>query len=109
MSNKIDIPVQDLSRIFDEIKILKNEIDASRIEYIKAFQILSSESNNYVGGCSGFLDTTNASMAERLNALSEYYQSSYVYILNVMNTFIGVDEEITRKLYNEFKELKLIE
>ena len=29
-----------------------------------------------------------------------------MYIMNVMNTFINVDEEITRKIYKEFLELE---
>ena len=41
-----------------------------------------------------------------LDKLSQYYEICYMYIMNVMNTFINVDEEITRKIYKEFLELE---
>lgn len=107
MQNEINIPIEDLSKIFDEIKTLKNEIEEARIRYYSAVNILSNE-YNYAGGVKAFLEIGNSAMFQNLDKLSQYYQSCYIYILDLMNMFIGIDEEITRKLYVEFQELKRI-
>ena len=71
--------------------------------YSTALAILENE-RNYTGGAQEFLKVVNSSMNADLDKLSQYYE--IWYIMNVMNTFINVDEEITRKIYKEFLELE---
>ncbi|WP_394897021.1 hypothetical protein [Clostridium paraputrificum] len=73
--------------------------------YSTALAILENE-RNYTGGAQEFLKVVNSSMNADLDKLSQYYEICYMYIMNVMNTFINVDEEITRKIYKEFLELE---
>lgn len=105
MNEIIDIPVQDLSEIYYGIELTKKQIFEAVRYYSTALAILENE-RNYTGGAQEFLKVVNSSMNADLDKLSQYYEICYMYIMNVMNTFINVDEEITRKIYKEFLELE---
>lgn len=105
MNEIIDIPVQDLSEIYYGIELAKKQIFEAVMHYSTALAILENE-RNYAGGAQEFLKVVNSSMNADLDKLSQYYEMCYMYIMNVMNTFINVDEEITRKIYKEFLELE---
>ncbi|MGG7179415.1 hypothetical protein ACQPU1_17740 [Clostridium paraputrificum] len=107
MGEKIDIPVDDLSEIFDDIKVAKNFITEATQDYLNILSIFS-DTSHYQGGANDFLAVANANLMQDLDKLSQYYQTCYIYILQVMTDFVNVDEEITRKVIIEFEELGII-
>ena len=100
----INIPYNDLTILYGEMKRAYENIIEAYQYMINGFEIVTS-TGNYDGGSTDFFSTTYNSFIGNLDKLSTYYNVAYMYIFNTLIEFSKIDEEIAEFLACELYEM----